>query len=881
MKNNITRFAQGWHDAGLRLFDIVLALFIAVLASPWILLILPGAGLRRTAALGRHARPIQLLEILPAPGIRQRLATRLGLDRAAVLINILRGDLAWVGPRPLTPEETPPPPALRDLRASVRPGLFSLWRLRQRTRIDYGDEWRTDVEQIARRGLWNDLGILLRSLLSSVYGRSTGAEVSGPVLVDTVRIHSVTMDETLDTIQQYVNGPVAGFLQLCFVNPDCVNIARRNAKYRNVLNQAGLVAPDGIGMRIAGKLLGKALRQNVNGTDLFPLLCERLGRQSGRLYLLGGRPGVVEDVADWIAGRHPEVQIAGLQHGYFDVAEQEAVIERIRTSRADVLLVAMGAPQQELWIREHGRRTGVKVAMGVGGLFDFYAGRIPRAPHWLREIGLEWAFRLYQEPRRMWRRYLIGNFSFLIAVLMQRWLGGIDLELLESEPAQTPRTTTTTHAMVLLSLPDRHTWPARANMSPAMLPLGDRPLLYRDMETLAGLGCRTADLFASHGLEAIRSLIGNGERWGMRVMIHAVRNFDDARRRIARADLSAEESIWLLRADHWLPASALQGARKDAAWFSVDATEQVQWAGWARIGVRTRAGFLGAMAADGLNLAALPDGIDRIGTVAPYRFDHGPAVLEAQQRWLARTPTRYELLQEQTPGIRIAPSARIETGAKLIAPLEIGENTFIGRQVSVGPNAVLGEACRIEGETTLRDTLVADGVRITGPADVDRSIATVPGLLNITHDVWLPAQAMGDLMGTDTMAGPQPGITADERLLALLMLLVGCAPALVLRIGGRGGDFSLRVFPQLLRVVRGRQALVGVANHHQLPESIQASGWSDALRHAPRGLIKPCDALSITDPEAAAWADVHWILHAGWTERLRLLRAYFRTAPKP
>jgi N-acetylglucosaminyldiphosphoundecaprenol N-acetyl-beta-D-mannosaminyltransferase len=859
----------------LRTFDVGLALLVGLLASPLVLLVLPGARLRRTQWLGRHEQIFQLTEIEPAAGIRRRLGTRLNLRRAPVLLSILRGDMAWVGPRPLPLDEAPPP-AVREIRATVRPGLFSLWSLRRRTRIDYGDEGNTDAEQIARRSLGNDIGILLRSLLASAYGRAADTKNGDPVLVDTVRVHPVTMEEALDAIDRRRTGPGTTPLQLCFVNPDCVNIARRNPAYRHAVNRADLVAPDGIGMRIAGKILGKGFRQNVNGTDLFPRLCERLDRDGGRLYLLGGRPGIAEGVANWIERRYPGVAIAGSQHGYFDIGDQNAVIERIRGSHADVLLVAMGAPRQDLWIQEHAPRTGVKVAMGVGGLFDFYAGRIPRAPQWLREVGLEWTFRLYQEPRRMWRRYLLGNFSFLAAVFLQRWLGSIDLALLAGEPVEAPPAHTATRAMVLAAQPDRCDWVEQADMSPAMLPLGDRPLLYRQFETLAGLGCREVEVFASHGLEAIRALVGAGERWGVQVTVHAVRDFADARRRIARSELAADESLWLLRADHWLPASALQGAQGDAAWFSVDPESRLQWTGWARISGYTRASFLAALEPDDLNLGGLSQELSRIGTAPPYRFDRGPAVLEAQRRWLARTPDRYELLQEKSAGIRIAPSARVAPGARLIAPVEIGENTRIAGSTTVGPNVVLGEGCRVEGETTVRNALVADAVCIMGPAEVEQAVVTPTGLLHAAYDVWLPAGATGDLLSTTTAAGATPGITGVERLGALLTLLLGLLPVLALRTLGRGRDFSQRVFPQLPSVVLGERALVGIADQPELPESIQATGWSESLRKAPKGLVRPRDAFAIADPEAAAWADVHWLLHAGWKERMRLLRAYFR-----
>lgn len=113
---------------------------------------------------------------------------------------------------------------------------------------------------------------------------------------------------------------------------------------------------------------------------------------------------------------YPELHIAGTQHGYFSKDEEPEIIEKIKASQADVLLTAMGVPLQEKWLAQHMQETGVTVAMGVGGLFDFYSGRIPRAPMWMRNAGLEWFFRFTQEPGRLWRRYFVGNGVFLCRI---------------------------------------------------------------------------------------------------------------------------------------------------------------------------------------------------------------------------------------------------------------------------------------------------------------------------------------------------------------------------------------------------------------------------------------------------------------------------------
>jgi N-acetylglucosaminyldiphosphoundecaprenol N-acetyl-beta-D-mannosaminyltransferase len=197
------------------------------------------------------------------------------------------------------------------------------------------------------------------------------------------------------------------------VNADGVNIAFRNPEYRAALQQSDMVFADGIGVKLAGEVLGQLVADNVNGTDLFPLLMGALQGTGKWIYLLGGRPGVTEGVVRSLTKNFPGVKIAGWRHGYYSAEEEGQVIADIRRSGADLMLVAFGAPRQELWIHRHLGALGAKVVIGVGGLFDFFSGRIPRAPRWVRRLGMEWCYRLYREPGRLWRRYLVGNVVFL------------------------------------------------------------------------------------------------------------------------------------------------------------------------------------------------------------------------------------------------------------------------------------------------------------------------------------------------------------------------------------------------------------------------------------------------------------------------------------
>lgn len=237
-----------------------------------------------------------------------------------------------------------------------------------------------------------------------------------------LRLLNLALDEAVAAIESAVlrRHP----MRVAFVNADCINIAARDAAYREQLGDMDWVFVDGIGMRIAGQVLKQPVRDNVNGTDLFPLLCESLAGHRRSLYLLGGRPGVAEAAASWAKRRYPTLCIAGTADGYFDPHATDRVLSDIRHSGADVLLVAMGVPLQEAWISRHAETAGATVTIGVGGLFDYYSGRIPRAPAWMRGLGLEWVFRLMQEPGRLWRRYLVGNIVFL-ARIGADWCGGL------------------------------------------------------------------------------------------------------------------------------------------------------------------------------------------------------------------------------------------------------------------------------------------------------------------------------------------------------------------------------------------------------------------------------------------------------------------------
>ncbi len=406
-----------------RVLDVMVAVllfcvFLPFLAVMWIVLCPRGESLQRQPKIGRWGERFDEYALnLPSSGLG-RLCRALGFGRLPVLVNIIRGDMSFIGPRAVVPGDLSERDIAVRKRHHIRPGLICLWWLRSRANIAYESELDLDCEYVDTESVWQDLGIALRAIPALIYGDAMPS-VSEHLTILGIPIDNLTMTEAVDAIIRRLDSQQSH--SLCFVNADCANLAYCNPEYHAVLNTSDLTLADGIGLKLAGRILSTGIKQNVNGTDLFPRLCEALADTGKGLFILGARPGIPERVRDWIAEFHPQVTISGWHHGYYDPDEEEEIIHNIASSGASLLLVAFGAPRQELWIAEHLNETGVKVAIGVGGLFDFYSGRISRAPLWMREMGLEWLYRFWQEPGRMWKRYFVGNSVFLSRVIWEKY----------------------------------------------------------------------------------------------------------------------------------------------------------------------------------------------------------------------------------------------------------------------------------------------------------------------------------------------------------------------------------------------------------------------------------------------------------------------------
>ncbi len=248
-----------------------------------------------------------------------------------------------------------------------------------------------------------------------------------------LRIVNTRMEQALDWLCQRLENSIP--TRIAFANAHCFNVATKDTVYQHALTTADVVLPDGSGVAMALRMRGEQLVENLNGTDFVPALCRRLAASGEGVYLLGGQPGVAEAAAAKLKELAPGLIIAGAHHGFFKAIDEAAILRRINQSGASVLLLALGVPLQDVWLERNIPRLQPALSFGVGGLFDFLSGRIPRAPAGLRKLGLEWVWRFYQEPSRMWRRYVLGNPAFILRAAIDAapargsFVSGFDLAL--------------------------------------------------------------------------------------------------------------------------------------------------------------------------------------------------------------------------------------------------------------------------------------------------------------------------------------------------------------------------------------------------------------------------------------------------------------------
>jgi N-acetylglucosaminyldiphosphoundecaprenol N-acetyl-beta-D-mannosaminyltransferase len=240
-----------------------------------------------------------------------------------------------------------------------------------------------------------------------------------------VRIDNISSQELLKAIQLSIREHRK--IVIANVNVHALNLACELAWFRNFQNKCDVVFCDGYGVLFAARLRGMKLKERFTYADILWPLAEFSENNQLTLYILGAKPGVAEKAKARLTEKYPRLQIVGLHHGYFNKshnsAENRYVISDINTQKPDILIVGFGMPMQEQWLADNWNDINASVALTGGAVFDYISGEVPRAPRWMTDHGLEWLGRLIIEPRRLWKRYVIGNPLFLWRVFIHDVLG--------------------------------------------------------------------------------------------------------------------------------------------------------------------------------------------------------------------------------------------------------------------------------------------------------------------------------------------------------------------------------------------------------------------------------------------------------------------------
>lgn len=232
-----------------------------------------------------------------------------------------------------------------------------------------------------------------------------------PVTLAHVPVHPVDMRGALDRVDEFIRAGEPHYN--IAINAAKVVEYQEDPALREAIRDAHLLTADGQAVVWAAWLLGHHLPARVAGADLMESLLAHAAERGYSVYLLGARDEIVQACVERARREHPELRVAGFRNGYFRPDDEPGIVNAIRAAKPDILFLGFGTPAKEYFMHRRHRELGVPFVMGVGGTFDVYAGLVRRAPGWMQKTGLEWAFRLAQEPRRMWKRYLVGNSRFM------------------------------------------------------------------------------------------------------------------------------------------------------------------------------------------------------------------------------------------------------------------------------------------------------------------------------------------------------------------------------------------------------------------------------------------------------------------------------------
>ncbi len=252
--------------------------------------------------------------------------------------------------------------------------------------------------------------------------------VSRPrVKIISLDVDNVTESETIEAIEKIIKARTPKYI--CTANVDHIIKCKTDAEFAHIYKNAALSVPDGVPLLWASRMLKKPLKERVNGTNLFIKLCEVSARKNYTVFFLGGPPGVAEKASKKLKAKFPGLNVTGCYApppGFEkDVSENEKILDMINKSRPDILFVGLGAPKQEKWISRNLSRLKVPVSIGIGASFEYVAGKTRRAPCWMQRAGLEWFYRVIENPKRYWKRYFIDDMKFFPLLIKQILLGGV------------------------------------------------------------------------------------------------------------------------------------------------------------------------------------------------------------------------------------------------------------------------------------------------------------------------------------------------------------------------------------------------------------------------------------------------------------------------
>jgi N-acetylglucosaminyldiphosphoundecaprenol N-acetyl-beta-D-mannosaminyltransferase len=332
--------------------------------------------------------------------------------KTAVLLDVFFGRISLCGV-PLTHRLTPDEQLCVMKQIRCRAGIFSLYDLHVKTGLTVMTKEKL-LEQQLNGSFADYTALMIKSFMAILFYGRTIAPLNQTKYLSLfgLKINNTSMAEAVNWIIKpkcQTNKAQIIF----FINAYSINLSISKPSFFKQLLKADTLFAEGSGMRLAARKAGSLLKGNNNGTDMLPYLCKSCIKNSQSLYFLGAKPGIAKKAAEVLCEQFPELNIVGTEHGYNDASSTKQIIKKINNSACDVLLVAMGSPLQEEWLLEHEAQLNCKSALAVGGLFDFYSNKISRSPMWLREIGLEWIWRLLQEPSSKFYRYVIGNPLFL------------------------------------------------------------------------------------------------------------------------------------------------------------------------------------------------------------------------------------------------------------------------------------------------------------------------------------------------------------------------------------------------------------------------------------------------------------------------------------